>query len=80
MSNCWRWIAATSPPWTAIGKIPASEQLEIDMNPTYTVVGNFPIVLRESLLPEIMRMGDNVHKKANELAPPESSAHSAWNP
>lgn len=54
----------------AIGKITASEQLEIDVNPTYTVVGNFPIVVRESLLPELMRMGDNVHKKARELAPP----------
>ena len=54
----------------AIGKIPASEQLEIEVNPTYTIVGNFPIVLRESLLPELMRMGDNVHKKARELAPP----------
>ncbi len=54
----------------SIGKIPAAEQLEIDINPTYTIVGNFPIVLRESLLPELMRMGDNVHKKAKELAPP----------
>ncbi len=54
----------------SIGKIPAAEQLEIDVIPTYTVVGNFPIVLRESLLPEVMRMGDAVHKKAAELAPP----------
>jgi 5-formaminoimidazole-4-carboxamide-1-(beta)-D-ribofuranosyl 5'-monophosphate synthetase len=54
----------------SIGKIPAAEQLEIGVNPTYTVVGNFPIVLRESLLPEMMRMGDSVHKKAKELAPP----------
>ena len=54
----------------SIGKIPASQQLEIDINPTYTIVGNFPIVLRESLLPEIMLMGENVHKKARELAPP----------
>jgi 5-formaminoimidazole-4-carboxamide-1-(beta)-D-ribofuranosyl 5'-monophosphate synthetase len=54
----------------SIGKIPACQQLEIDINPTYTVIGNFPIVLRESLLPEIMRMGENVHKKARELAPP----------
>ena len=54
----------------SLGKIPASEQLEIGVNPTYTVVGNFPIVLRESLLPELMRMGDSVHKKARELAPP----------
>jgi 5-formaminoimidazole-4-carboxamide-1-(beta)-D-ribofuranosyl 5'-monophosphate synthetase len=54
----------------SIGKIPAQEQLEIDIIPTYTIIGNFPIVLRESLLPEIMRMGENVHKKARELAPP----------
>ncbi|HMK95692.1 MAG TPA: formate--phosphoribosylaminoimidazolecarboxamide ligase [Candidatus Limnocylindrales bacterium] len=54
----------------SIGRIPANEQMEIDVNPTYTVVGNFPIVLRESLLPEILRMGENVHKKARELAPP----------
>jgi 5-formaminoimidazole-4-carboxamide-1-(beta)-D-ribofuranosyl 5'-monophosphate synthetase len=54
----------------SIGKIPASEQLEIDVAPTYTVVGTFPIVLRESLLPEILRMGEAVHKKAAELAPP----------
>ena len=54
----------------SIGKIPAQEQLEIEVIPTYTVVGNFPIVLRESLLPEIMRMGEKVHKKAAELAPP----------
>src|SRR3972149_2488018 len=51
----------------AIGKIPASEQLEIDVSPTYTIVGDFPLVLRESLLPELMRMGDSVHKKAPEL-------------
>ncbi|MCL2642627.1 MAG: formate--phosphoribosylaminoimidazolecarboxamide ligase [Candidatus Bathyarchaeota archaeon] len=54
----------------AIGKIPATEQIEIDIAPTYTVVGNFPIVLRESLLPDIMRMGEAVHKKAVQLAPP----------
>ena len=56
--------------WTVSAKFPARQQLEIDINPTYTVIGNFPIVLRESLLPEIMRMGENVHKKARELAPP----------
>ena len=54
----------------AIGRIPASEQLEVGINPTYTIVGNIPITLRESLLPELMRMGDDVMKKAVELAPP----------
>jgi 5-formaminoimidazole-4-carboxamide-1-(beta)-D-ribofuranosyl 5'-monophosphate synthetase len=54
----------------SIGKIPASEQLEININPTYTVVGNFPIVARESLLPEILRMGKNVVKISQQIAPP----------
>jgi 5-formaminoimidazole-4-carboxamide-1-(beta)-D-ribofuranosyl 5'-monophosphate synthetase len=54
----------------AIGKIPASEQLEIEANPTYTIVGNIPITLRESLLPELIRMGDGVNKIAKELAYP----------
>lgn len=53
-----------------LGRIPASEQLQISVNPTYTVVGNFPITLRESLLPELLRMGDNVVKASAEVAPP----------
>lgn len=54
----------------AIGRVPAGEQLEIHANPTYTVVGNLPIVVRESLLPELIRMGDKVHETARKLAPP----------
>jgi len=54
----------------SIGKIPANEQLEINVNPTYTVVGNFPIVARESLLPELLRMGENVVEVSKEIAPP----------
>lgn len=53
-----------------IGRIPASEQLEIGISPTYTIVGNIPLTLRESLLPELMRMGDSVQKIARELASP----------
>jgi 5-formaminoimidazole-4-carboxamide-1-(beta)-D-ribofuranosyl 5'-monophosphate synthetase len=54
----------------SIGKIPASEQMEINVNPTYTVVGNFPIVARESLLPELLRMGENVVEVSKKIAPP----------
>lgn len=54
----------------SIGKIPASEQLAINVNPTYTVVGNFPIVARESLLPELFRMGENVVEVSKKIAPP----------
>ncbi|MFH1327732.1 MAG: formate--phosphoribosylaminoimidazolecarboxamide ligase [Candidatus Bathyarchaeota archaeon] len=53
-----------------IGKIPASNQLEINLNPTYTVVGNIPLTARESLLPKFLKMGDNVTKVSEELAPP----------
>ncbi|MEM2319174.1 MAG: formate--phosphoribosylaminoimidazolecarboxamide ligase [Candidatus Bathyarchaeia archaeon] len=54
----------------AIGRVPADEQLEMGLSPTYTIVGNIPITLRESLLPELLYMGDNVQKTAKEIAPP----------
>ncbi len=54
----------------SIGKIPAGEQLQVNVNPTYTVVGNFPIVARESLLPELLRMGENVTLISRKIAPP----------
>ena len=54
----------------AIGKIPASEQLKTITNPTYTIVGNIPITLRESLLPELIRIGDNVVEASREIALP----------
>jgi 5-formaminoimidazole-4-carboxamide-1-(beta)-D-ribofuranosyl 5'-monophosphate synthetase len=53
-----------------IGRIPANDQLHIGVNPTYTIVGNIPLVLRESLLPEVLRMGDNVVKVSKEISPP----------
>ena len=54
----------------SIGKIPANEQIGVNLNPTYTVVGNFPIVARESLLPDILRMGENVVKISKKIASP----------
>jgi 5-formaminoimidazole-4-carboxamide-1-(beta)-D-ribofuranosyl 5'-monophosphate synthetase len=53
-----------------LGRIPASEQLQINVNPTYTIVGNIPITLRESLLSELLKMGSNVVKTSKEIAPP----------
>lgn len=53
-----------------LGRIPAAEQLKLDINPSYTVVGNFPIVLRESLLSEFLRMGDRVVRASEDIAPP----------
>ncbi|AJC71863.1 5-formaminoimidazole-4-carboxamide-1-(beta)-D-ribofuranosyl 5'-monophosphate synthetase [Thermococcus guaymasensis DSM 11113] len=51
----------------AIGRIPAKEQLDIDINTNYTVIGNIPIVLRESLLMDVIEAGERVVKTAEEL-------------
>ena len=49
----------------AIGRIAAEDQHDIESS--YTVVGNMPIVLRESMLPEIFRMGENVVEASKKL-------------
>ena len=55
----------------SLGRIPAKEQLEMNnLAPTYTVVGNIPITVRESMLSDYIRMGDNVAKVSEEIAPP----------
>ena len=54
----------------SLGRIPASEQLQIDITPTYTIVGNIPLTLRESLLSKLLKMGDNIVEASKEIAPP----------
>jgi len=53
-----------------LGRIPAKDQLQIELNPTYTIIGNIPLTLRESLLPEVLRMGDRVVEVSEKIAPP----------
>ncbi|WP_456398653.1 formate--phosphoribosylaminoimidazolecarboxamide ligase [Palaeococcus sp. (in: euryarchaeotes)] len=50
-----------------IGRISAKDQLELDFENSYVVVGNIPIVLRESLLMEVMEMGERTVKAAEEI-------------
>ncbi|ODS40472.1 5-formaminoimidazole-4-carboxamide-1-(beta)-D-ribofuranosyl 5'-monophosphate synthetase [Candidatus Altiarchaeales archaeon WOR_SM1_SCG] len=38
--------------------------------PSYTVTGNFPVVIRESLLHKVLEMGDNVVFASKKLFPP----------
>ncbi len=45
----------------ALGRIP------FNVEPSYVVVGNSPLVLRESMLPEAYEMGEKVVKKSREL-------------
>ncbi|MCL4364420.1 formate--phosphoribosylaminoimidazolecarboxamide ligase [Patescibacteria group bacterium] len=44
----------------AIGRIPSRYQRDVRIEPSFVVVGNSPLVLRESLLPEAFRMGEQV--------------------
>ncbi|WP_457753012.1 formate--phosphoribosylaminoimidazolecarboxamide ligase [Thermococcus sp.] len=50
-----------------IGRILAKDQLELSLENSYVVVGNIPIVLRESLLMEVIEMGERVVKAAEKL-------------
>ena len=49
----------------ALGRIP------FNVDPSYVVVGNSPLVLRESMLPEAYEMGEKVVKKSQELIGPK---------
>jgi 5-formaminoimidazole-4-carboxamide-1-(beta)-D-ribofuranosyl 5'-monophosphate synthetase len=40
------------------------------VEPSYTVTGNAPVILRESLLPQVMKMGENVVRASKVLFPP----------
>ena len=51
----------------SIGRIAAKDQLEAKILTSYTIVGNMPLVLRESLLPRIFENGQNVVKAAKEI-------------
>lgn len=53
-----------------IGRIPSKQQLAIQLEPSYNVVGNIPIVLRESLLGEVYAMGERFVKAAKRLVSP----------
>lgn len=51
-------------------RIPAVDQASASIDPSYVVVGNIPIVARESLLPRILEMGDSIVRVSKKIAPP----------
>lgn len=50
-----------------LGRIPLRGQEGLDIEPSYVVVGNSPLVLRESLLPEAYAMGEQVVEASKKL-------------
>jgi len=53
-----------------LGRIPAPQQLDINLIPSFNVIGNSPIVLRESLLDEVYSMGERFVDAAKRLVTP----------
>ncbi|MFA7682420.1 MAG: formate--phosphoribosylaminoimidazolecarboxamide ligase [Candidatus Peribacteraceae bacterium] len=51
----------------SIGRIKAEDQLAANIHTSYTVVGNIPVVVRESLLPRMFEMGERVIQTSQEL-------------
>ncbi|PUA31877.1 MAG: hypothetical protein B9J98_05125 [Candidatus Terraquivivens tikiterensis] len=54
----------------SLGRIPASDQLSLRLQPTYEVVGNIPIVLRESMLEGFYEMAERFVDATKRLVPP----------
>ncbi len=55
----------------SLGRIPANAQEGMDVSPSYVVVGNSPVSLRESMLAEAYRMGEDVVRVSKEICGPE---------
>lgn len=53
-----------------IDRIPVPEQLAQKINPSFTVVGNFPMVVRESLLDNFFDLGEKIVAQSQKIAPP----------
>ncbi|MFA6521930.1 MAG: formate--phosphoribosylaminoimidazolecarboxamide ligase [Candidatus Gracilibacteria bacterium] len=53
----------------SIGRIAAKDQMEVGIKTSYTITGNMTLVVRESLLPKLFEMGENVVKSSEKFCP-----------
>lgn len=53
----------------SIGRIAAKDQLDLGLETSYNIMGNMPLVVRESMLTKIFEMGEAVVKTSKELEP-----------
>jgi 5-formaminoimidazole-4-carboxamide-1-(beta)-D-ribofuranosyl 5'-monophosphate synthetase len=57
----------------SLGRISARDQMALSkehVDPSYLIVGNIPIVIRESYLPRIIKMGEDTVKESDKFAAP----------
>lgn len=55
----------------SLGRIPAAAQEGMNVDPSYVVVGNQPVSLRESMLARAYHMGENVVRVSQEICGPK---------
>ena len=53
----------------SIGRIAAKDQIEVGIQTSYTITGNIPLVVRESLLPYFFELGDGVVDASRKITP-----------
>ncbi|MCH9659032.1 formate--phosphoribosylaminoimidazolecarboxamide ligase [archaeon] len=53
-----------------LSRIPSEQQMKSDKVPSFNVIGNSPLVLRESLLEEVYNMGENFVEAAKRVVAP----------
>lgn len=51
----------------SIGRIAAKDQLDAGIRTSYSITGNIPIVIRESMLPDVFAMGERVVEESKKL-------------
>jgi 5-formaminoimidazole-4-carboxamide-1-(beta)-D-ribofuranosyl 5'-monophosphate synthetase len=51
----------------SIGRISAKDQLDLNIESSYNIMGNTAVVVRESMLPDIFNMGRNVVEASKKL-------------
>ncbi|MEK6808234.1 MAG: DUF1297 domain-containing protein, partial [Nanoarchaeota archaeon] len=55
----------------SLGRISARDQFALEkIDPSYVIVGNMPLVIRESFLGKIIDMGERVVEESKKIAPP----------
>ncbi len=54
----------------SLGRISARDQIALPkVDPSYVIVGNIPVVVRESFLPKLIEMGKSVVRESKKLTP-----------
>ena len=53
-----------------LGRIPAQQQIDMDYISSFNVIGNSPMVLRESLLDDVYKMGERFVEASRRLVKP----------